>query len=483
MACLKFSIYLFINFYLLFLHPFGESNVTVSMTEHSNRMRLIQRDSSCDLVQKVPSSSSKKKNNASCQREYNLCGSKRESFRSKIEKMGPMCKTRKKSSAVFLRSEENDFDLDKQFGREICIYQDQCMWLSSDSSSPSSFFNKCSLSGLHDLSLDDWFVTWLSISGGSYLFLGRELTFFDGSSINPIEESSLALERSTPDAERILQEDLKEEEVVTWLLSSTGNDAMDSEPSEGLTSCENSPTPIINSPAPKWDVERLGLLVSLVNLDDEDDSKWISDTESELESFQSDFPSPSFKSSCGSEVRSSISSTTSQLDLSSDVGDLEELDSDDPIFWPFERKVDWNSWDSFSMSPRKDIYKLKTLVGTSSIEMRLDDKKNDQKKVCTCKRRLEFSAAAAVSKIMERKRSSRRRINPVPSRLNKSTKIVPLDEPTDQVVSEVGWDFLEQDFGKQQVPIESLLGLDEFNGSEGIDSNLNEDVFFLDESL
>ncbi|KAK9288443.1 hypothetical protein L1049_016900 [Liquidambar formosana] len=506
------------------------------MTECSNRIGLARREGCCNFVKKTSTSCSMKKNYTVCQREDDLrrrrCGAPKESVKLQINKLGPICETRKKTAAAFPElEEEEDCDLCKQFGKQICFDQDECMWLSSsDCLSSSSFFDKYKLNGLCHISFDEWLVSWLSILGNSYLFLGRGITFFDGSRINPIEEASLALERTIPDAERILQEDLKEEEVVTWLRSSTAEDATESsvtcsestessyrQSSEDYTSSKNSSTLIsthLDSSSQKWDLDRLGLLVSLVNLDGED-SKWISETGSELDSFQSNLPSPSFNSSWCAEVRSSNSSVSSlgeinheksQNDLSSepsDAADLEDLDTDDPLFWPFERKFDWTSGDCFSMSPRKDMDKVATPGGTSPsfIGLRLHDRKMNLKE--GCKRRLAFSSASTASKILESKQRNDkkcfRNINTTPSRLRKLTKIsmkiVPLDmeddiiEPIDEIFpkekSVVMYEnFLEEDFAsKEELPIESLLGLDEFDGHEGVDLEFNKDDFFLDESL
>ncbi|KAK2641824.1 hypothetical protein Ddye_023587 [Dipteronia dyeriana] len=44
--------------------------------------------------------------------------------------------------------------------------------------------------------------------------------------------------------------------------------------------------------------------------------------------------------------------------------------------------------------------------------------------------------------------------------------------------------FPKDDFAlNKQHPMEIFLGLGEFDGHEGVDSNLNEDVFFLEDSL
>ena len=85
---------------------------------------------------------------------------------------------------------------------------------------------------------------------------------------------------------------------------------------------------------------------------------------------QYNFPSPSCKSSLDSDLQSSSSRVSSFSEfkhekpefvsssgyVSEDL-ELENLDDDEPIFWPSNGKSNWNSegkWDLFIMSPRKN---------------------------------------------------------------------------------------------------------------------------------
>lgn len=83
----------------------------------------------------------------------------------------------------------------------------------------------------------------------------------------------------------------------------------------------------------------------------------------------------------------------------------------------------------------------------------------------------------------------------MPSRLSKSTKnlmkIAPLNMEVDKVEANgnglikksMGW-FSEEDLdSNMELPIEKLLGLDEFDGHEGVESEFNKDDFSLNESL
>ncbi|XP_057958787.1 uncharacterized protein LOC131151564 [Malania oleifera] len=368
------------------------------MTESSNRMGITRRYSSCKIVKKASSSSSKKtKNSSFCQREDELHRPRsdggRNASKQKIDKMGPICKSRKKSGAVFPDAEakpEEDGGFDEQFQKEIWLDEDNSMWLSSNCMSPSSPFDG------DRLYIDEWLVSRLSISRSCHPLLGKEVAIFDGSVINSLEDASLVLEKTILDAEKILQEDLREGEIVTWvpgmrendesatyssLSTSESSESSYTQSSEDFTCSDTSSTPSstnFESPSQSWDLDSTSYFVSLVNLDEED-SKWISDMESELDSFRSSFPSPSFKSSCSFEIQSPISSVPLLTEVEVDVvehgksqhvlphelvsvaTDLDGVDSDGPIFWPFEQNFDWDSelsWDYFCTSPRNDRDKV-----------------------------------------------------------------------------------------------------------------------------
>ena len=462
-------------------------------------------------------------------------GSQHESIRSKLKNMGPICKSRKESAAAFLQSSiEEEIDLDMQFGEEKCSDDSTYMWLSSDCTTPSSFFEEYRLSSSFNPSSDEFLGSRLSLLAN----LGNELTPFNESARKPMEEASSALENIIPDAEKTFQNDLNEANVVTWLLSSTASDANANESTvrhsenaecqscENSKSCDNPSSPFGTKPDSSSqisDLEKTSYSDSLMNLDGED-SNLISDNNLDLDCFQSGFPSPSFKNSWCSEVPSSSSSVSSFTDLgyqksaystsSEHVSEAtsEDFNADEPLFWPYKCKFDWSSgesWQWFCTSPRKDI-----LTPSNSIIVKFPRKKVAPKE--GCRKRLVFSSGSIPSRSMELKQGDNNkdvhRINTVPSRLSKSTKrsakIVPLEmkddiiEPKDRklpVQKFVGEDnnFSKEDFaskdklsmGKEdfaldeELPIETLLGLDEFDGHEGVDSGFDRDVFSLDELL
>jgi hypothetical protein len=103
-----------------------------------------------------------------------------------------------------------------------------------------------------------------------------------------------------------------------------------------------------------------------------------------------------------------------------------------------------------------------------------------------CRRRLVFSSGSAASNIMEKKQrrdnnSSTKKMNSMPSRLKKSVKDGRIPTPK---VDSGNTNLSQDDFASnRKLPIEILLGLDEFDGHEGVDSEFNEGVFSLDDSL
>ncbi|XP_044480799.1 uncharacterized protein LOC123220897 [Mangifera indica] len=153
---------------------------------------------------------------------------------------------------------------------------------------------------------------------------------------------------------------------------------------------------------------------------------------------------------------------------------LEDLDDDEPLFWPFELERCWNpeeTWKSFTMSPRKDIEKLENTPGG------------------TCKT---HSKERHKRKAMMNSGSSNknvRKLNNMPSRLRNSkkhsAKIVPLEieDNIKEATSKNSYLFQDVLAMNQEVPIETFLGLGEFDGHEGVDSDVNVDAFFMEECL
>ncbi|KAG5242106.1 Histone demethylase UTY [Salix suchowensis] len=489
-------------------------------------------------------------------------GTERKSTVSKIGKMGPVCKARNKTAEVVIELvEQEEIDLDEQIGKEICS-NDHCMWLTSDSSSPTGFFDEYRLSSSLHVSVDEWMISWSSTLAKSDVHLDKASSISDKSrALNPDQEDESS-ERTGPDLEVFLQEDLKEETRFRLISepcrrktdfyvhldkassisdkSRTPNPEEDessertgpelemflqedleeenplcliSEPcrrktdfsvssSDSLSSnfehcCENltgfDDSAAFDSPSCSSrvsDLDRMSFSVSCLSLDG-DDSTWTPDTESDI--LKSSFPSPSCRRSPSSEAFSSSSNVStpgkfkkgdlrrdsSPENSSSEAEVLKDSNTDGPLFWPFDKKLEWDSeedWKCFAMSPRKDMPQLSISprrVSSESAEMKFHGSRVDSKVVW--RRRLVFSSGSAAPTIPEKKQRrndhrSAKKMNSMRSGLKKSVKDGKVSTPkvdSDDVAS------------NKKLPIEMLLGLDEFDGHEGVDSEFNEAVFSL----
>ncbi|KAG4961423.1 hypothetical protein JHK87_038056 [Glycine soja] len=187
------------------------------------------------------------------------------------------------------------------------------------------------------------------------------------------------------------------------------------------------------------DLDKASYLLSLLILEDED-SEWLSDS-----------------SSWSIVVPPSVSTSSSFTGVQ--CGNSEEFSADEPLFWPFEGKLNWNSeepWSSFCTSPRRRFDSKST---TSRIKG--CDKKKGNEALCIVN--YETSKLSMWAK--------------------SSAKIVPLlecehfDSNKDQLL--LGKEYFDL---CQELTIETLVGLKEFDGHEGLDSEFD-DVSLLDEYL
>ncbi|XP_017974573.1 PREDICTED: uncharacterized protein LOC18602544 [Theobroma cacao] len=507
-------------------------------------MGLRGRDNSfSDIAKRVTATSpSMNKKHVVVQREEELprpisgC-SQTVSIGSQIQRMGPICTARKKVVSLSPQlSIEEDVDFVKQLGKErFSSAADDSMWLSSGCISPSSFFEEHESSSPFHLVADECLVSWLSTLADSYVSLSKGASLSISSKTKPEEDKSLALAKVV--SGKIAREGLEDEGEITWQLHPRGNygtgppaesaeriksscgQCSDESSSDG--NCLTSHSTNLDSSSQVSDTDTTSFMASILNLD-EDGFHWISNTELELDYFQSCFPSPSSTSFWDSEAKSSTSTTINRkdeitepnlsLEQTSEAENVEDFSADEPLFWPFDRKIDWNSeetWEYFSMSPRKEIIKVTTSEGTSprSIDSELNNRNVYPPN--RCRRKLALKSGSTASKILELNRGNKgcdssssgrvKRGNAMPSRLRESTndsaKIVPLDidnqilplkvgeVPTTKSIL-TGRNFWEDEFSSnEELSIEAVLGLGEFDGHEGIDSEFNEGVFFLDEAL
>ncbi|AES67741.1 hypothetical protein MTR_2g098610 [Medicago truncatula] len=219
-----------------------------------------------------------------------------------------------------------------------------------------------------------------------------------------------------------------EEEDSAWLSDSMIHEG----PSSPLSYNGDSFTDISNGGTPSyWD--------SLLRLEEED-NKWISDSKQELKYVQDGSPISSYKINWGIEVLPSVSTISSFIgthcgkseDAFSaehllETTDIEELNGDEPLFWPFEGEFNWDSEESsFCSSPSK---------------------------------RLVFDSRSTASRI---KGDEQKGDEDFDSRMDIPLEYFDLDK---------------------ECAIETLVGLKEFDGHEGLDSEFIGDGFMLEESL
>lgn len=202
---------------------------------------------------------------------------------------------------------------------------------------------------------------------------------------------------------------------------------------------------------------------------------------------------------------SSASSVTTTRAAASEAEDLEDFiaaaAADEPLFWPFAREQDWSSeeaWKCFSMSPRRDMAKVE------SSGQQFPVRKTNPKAGCSRNKPVFLSSgsstAANILELEQRGIISNtkdvKKTNAVPSRLRNLNKVsmevqvvLPLETGNDHAIkptkgkAAISGSFCVDDVVlNDELPIETVLGLGEFDGHEGIDLDLNEDVFFLDKS-
>lgn len=519
--------------------------------------------------------------------------------------MGCGHKPRKKVTAVSYESEEDG--VVKQSETESLIDerrsdQSESTWLSlhchpsfltSDSHQLPNLWDF----GRWDLTIDNRFMSMLSLFGGAG---DGGFSLFDGSRINPIEEAALVLDTSLDNTDEVFAEHLQMG-VLNWLHDSLRDEPKDSPITSAgsfyeRSLCEDSSvfesswtslsTQDDSSSSQVSDFDRIGFCASQLDLQGDDDFEWVSDKEQRFDAFQSDFPSPSFHikrnyniglfdsgvTSLGDEKSNSdglpsqpVLESENQFTYSTCEGDLEGLNSGEPLFWPFERNSYWRPEieEALSMSPIKsnvNISSSERSCAPRSINLRFPEKKaapTPRRDVPEGRaRKVLFRSGSTVSAFSDR-RSDRnnsdsvRGINMRPSKLGSCTQgsfgwdscnisrkkrplkmkenlslihygkgqsfhlqlqlecqddlrfhgeknqkskdsvketiiikhndLKELNQPGVDIPGGVYEDFLtEGSESNEEVPIEKLVGLNEFNGHEGIDVEFDEGQFSLD---
>ncbi|KAJ8774841.1 hypothetical protein K2173_018100 [Erythroxylum novogranatense] len=348
--------------------------------------------------------------------------------------MGHVDRNSKTDASIYpLLIEEEDADVHSQICEGTSTDGKAFLWLSSDCSSTSTFFQEHGLSTSLHLSVDKWLISWLSTLADSYLHLDKASSLSqDKSRCYPGEEASFALERTSADSSAISSKSF---------ISSCEQSSEEMTVSENSLTHDN-PSFDCSSSSEISDMER-SILVSLVTLEGEG-SKGNSDKDLDLgyfkfgcskESWLSDVsPSSSQTSSRFSEVTDEYPPHETLVKLAS-IGPayFEGSDNDEPLFWPFEQKTCWNSKDSgelFSMSPRRDTIKLTIPPGPSSKHVGSKSCADRKDFKVNCGRRMVFNSSPAAPTPLERRRQNNNHgINKKTSSVSRSrfsTEVKPL---------------------------------------------------------
>ncbi|GAB4850787.1 hypothetical protein Ancab_030087 [Ancistrocladus abbreviatus] len=166
---------------------------------------------------------------------------------------------------------------------------------------------------------------------------------------------------------KLLEEDITEREEVLTETDFSLNDSyvhndVDQQPScsqsfqygysispEDSTATSANSGSYTNSPF-LHDLDRIDMWLCLINLEAED-SMWISDVDPEWEDLKPGSPRSPFLDISTHEHKNSQHEWISEL-LSGSV-DIDEMDFEEPLFWPFDNSHRWSAtWDCFCLSPR-----------------------------------------------------------------------------------------------------------------------------------
>ena len=337
-------------------------------------------------------------------------------------------------------------------------------------------------------------ASWLSFS---CLVLGKKITFFccdcfsktASESSYPSHSPSNSIKPESPS--QIRDFDDENYSVSSNSIKSESPSQIRDFDVENYSVSSNSTKSESPSQILDFDVENYS--VSLLNLDVED-SELIADFDHDLEFHdhtQSSFPSPSFKSSCALSTNSS----ESRSEIALETLEFEDLDTEsEPLFWPLEKKFSWSSdqetWRCFTMSPRKEDEASQS--SCDAFELRVEER---EKPV--------FGLGSEASTIMERRLRNKAIATSIPSRLSISSKsgakIAKFETETNEIPRDskasdglfplnlachiLDGGLLEEEFKQEELSIELLLGLGEFDGHEGVDIEFNQYDFSLDDSL
>ncbi|CAL1365972.1 unnamed protein product [Linum trigynum] len=255
-------------------------------------------------------------------------------------------------------------------------------------------------------------------------------------------------------------------------------------------------------------------LASWVSELEEEDATFLADLDLEYCCIPSNFPSPSFSTCCSSHREAGVMEEASELEQLDDDDDDDDED-EQALFWPFdEGKLRWNrdeTWISFTMSPRKDIHYSSEQATAPSKCLESKQKTHDHhrtmrilpklKRISSLLPRMRMSSTSDSKPAAATRRAAAAAANKVmlPSKLVKasesssfSTKALVKVVPLEVKIAKNRMDHGATDeaclfgsiIGRDEVPIEKVMGLEEFDGHEGMDSSqLDDDLINGDDSL
>uniref|UniRef100_A0A0D9XXY0 Uncharacterized protein n=1 Tax=Leersia perrieri TaxID=77586 RepID=A0A0D9XXY0_9ORYZ len=275
-----------------------------------------------------------------------------------------------------------------------------------------------------------------------------------------------------------------------FMLSECGDSSCDSSLSE-RSSVTSSPCTsfTVHSDTRSEDLDGVDIWVSSLNLNEED-SDLLQEKEQDLGFLSSDFPSPSF-----SVVRSLQFCPSSWSPATSHRNNAN--DSDEPIFWPFERPSYYSpEFDKFLLvSPRRNTINVGSTEFNRSnpIVQRLHKNKSSSARKEVEPHRGSVSLCTKVTKSSQ---DMVPKVAAVPSRLSRTAKTPSKHQPPSNcekrkpphlkispprkdryphLQSDCAIQELEasdhQKLAVEKILIEQFIGLDEFDGHEGISSD------------
>ncbi|XP_010930201.1 uncharacterized protein [Elaeis guineensis] len=429
---------------------------------------------------------------------------------------------------VVAESETKDFDIEKQADyTEGLSDESEYRWLSSDGKSSSLFSSDDSQDiwefDCWDLSLHDPFSSSLSLSESYEVLLnnGKGFLVFDGPKMSSTSETPLVLGRPCEDTEgkglkeefilqlhETVRDEVKDPQIghsesgdTSYEIFVSENSSVTNCPGTSFNPCDDTPS---------RDFDGTDIWVSSLDLEGED-SKLIQDKEQVSDIFDSDFPSPSFSAKQNFQIIPTSCSSRFSIVHSDEVKNaVEESDSDEPLFWPFEhssyRCPEFKNF--LCLSPPKDggIDCISGPHESKPIRLKLHQKNFPAGRQVSqgYGRRITFGPTPK-STVAERKTrgcdNDVQKTAASPSRLRKLSRAtsdqhpcniskkrrpppVKIDVPKhasgQQILHQPLPEFEAHNLHElvmQGVPIEKFVGLNEFDGHEGINVEFEEDQF------